>query len=115
MAMINFLQHTIMEMRTAGVSLEDATFIGSESGEYECSLEEFKVLADFEFDNMSFIQTVPEDLVIVMDDDSWFSRDASEGRDWWEYNRTPTAVANPKEMVKLQSSQYYSIDLLHDH
>ena len=49
--MKNFLRETRQEIEGIGRRIDEIVFIGSRDGEYECSWDEFSVLADHDYDN----------------------------------------------------------------
>ncbi len=50
---LNLLNETLQIMRMNGLKEEDIIFIGSDRLGYYCEWDEFKVLADIEYDNLT--------------------------------------------------------------
>ena len=83
--MTNLLQETLENIKDSGHTIEDIFFIGSETGKYSCSWEEFKVLADQEYDQGFGGQEVAYDLIIFFKDNHIMTREEYDGSEWWEY------------------------------
>lgn len=79
---MNFLEETLEAMKELGILEEDILYIGSE--EIELSLEQFKVLANIEYDSGFGSQKMPTDLLIYTSK-AIFRREEYDGNEWWEY------------------------------
>jgi len=82
--MINLLEETIRAIREYNEKPENIEFIGSEEGDYSCSWDEFKALADREYDSVNGGQRVASDLVILFKSGKRMWRDEYDGTEDWE-------------------------------
>ncbi len=97
--MVNFLEET---RKALGVVMCDSVmFIGSRDGEYECTWDEFEVLADFEYDNSFGTAEIPQDLVIVLHNGTRYRRGEYDGSEWWVCVESIPKVDNPKRILNL--------------
>lgn len=83
--MTNLLKETIGDITNSGHNPKDIIFIGSVRSGYSCTWEEFKLLADFEYDSGYGSQKVATDLAIFFSENSYMSRKEYDGSEWWEY------------------------------
>lgn len=100
--MINLLHETETAIAKSGHSPHDIVFIGSEDSGHQCSWEEFKLLADDEYDAGYGAQQVATDLVIVFSDGGWLARAEYDGSEWWEHVapfQLPKSYAPIKRLV----------------
>lgn len=97
---MNLLKETIKDLEKKGSTPEQIVFIGSESG-YECTWEEFKVLADIDYDVGFGSQKVATDLIIVFEDGSQMTRKECDGSEWWEYNTVFVKPTVTKQITRL--------------
>ena len=95
--MINLLQETKEVLAKHKYSEQDVLWIGSSSGEYAISWEEFEVIADFEYDNGFGGQEVKCILVAVLRDGSWLERDEYDGAEDWVHKKLPVISFEPKK------------------
>ena len=84
--MSNLLQETIEAMDNYGP--EDIVYIGV-GRNYACTWDEFKELADFDYDSGWGSAKINTGLVIRFDDGTWLSRGEYDGSEWWEWNYVP--------------------------
>ncbi len=96
---INFGKETRDVLIDRGYDISDISWIGS--SEYCLNLTDFFDKADkYNYDNGYGTQHIPIDLIIVMNDGSFFSRYEYDGSEWWYYHQTPK---KPKKIAKLKS------------
>ena len=76
-------------------------FIGSLETGHSCTWEEFKVLADIEYNSGYGSQNISKDLVIVFSDTSILRRVEYDGSEWWEYVEVPKIPENNKKITTL--------------
>lgn len=93
--MANLLQETLEEMSDEGKGKSDVLFIGSRSGDYQMTWDEFVALADREYDSGFGGQEVAADLVVVFVDRTWIERHEYDGSEWWEYKAPPPVKVAP--------------------
>ena len=98
----NFLEETEEAILDSGHKIEDVMFIGSSDGEYRLNYEEFKNIADFEYDDGYGGQEIAMDLIIYFKDKTYMKRGEYDGSEWWEYN-------TPKDFNENDKYQKYSI------
>ena len=97
---MNLLEETIEDIGKSGHTPKDIIFIGSERSGHQCSWEEFKLLANKEYDSGFGGQEVATDLIIVFPDGSKMWRGEYDGSEWWNYS-TPFKI--PKENKSIKS------------
>lgn len=85
--MINFKKETLKAIQESGHLEEDVMFIGSKDWKYRISIEEFKKISDFTYDDGFWSQEIPSDLIIYFKDKSYIARWEYDGSEWWEYNK----------------------------
>lgn len=83
---MNLLKETIEYIEESGHTPEQIIFIGSEQSGYRCTWEEFKALADIEYDNGFGAPEVAADLIIVFSDGAMMRRDEYDGAENWDYS-----------------------------
>lgn len=91
--MNNLLTETIEKMNLAQQRPEDIIFIGSRNGEYRCTWDEFRTLADHDYDDSYGDTEVAEDLVVRFQNGGWLERWQYDGSEGWTYRApfvTPT-------------------------
>ena len=95
----NLLTETVEFMEFIDESPEDIIFIGSEHSGYECTWDEFVILADREYDSGFGAQEVAEDLIIVFSDGCRMFRREYDGSECWRYVRP---FVRPEETKKIR-------------
>jgi hypothetical protein len=103
---MNLLQETENFLFDYEFRPEDIVFIGTYDGSYSCTWEEFKLLADQNYNAGYGSQEVLPDLVIVFKDNSWISRSEYDGSEGWDLNRKPEEDINSKPLKVLFSVDY---------
>ena len=83
----NLLNETIKDIKNSGHTPEDIIFIGSENSGYSCSWNEFKKLANEEYDDGFGASKVAIDLIIVFTDGAKMWRGEYDGSEWWNYSK----------------------------
>ena len=84
--MTNLLKETEEAIIESGHTWEDVVFIGSESG-YECTVDEFRELANFEYDQGFGASHIATDLVVVFKDGQTMTRGEYDGSEWWQFSK----------------------------
>lgn len=84
--MTNLLEETIIDIERSGHAVEDVTFIGSHDAEYRCTWDEFKVLADREYNPSYGTSEIATDLIILFSDGRKMWRGEYDGSEWWEFD-----------------------------
>ena len=95
---MNLLEETIEAIENSGHEIEDIIFIGSEESGYCCDWDEFKVLANIEYDSGVGSQEIASDLIIVFSDMSTMWRHEYHGSENWQF---PKHFVMPKDKKKI--------------
>lgn len=101
--MENLLTETRKAIKESGHVPADIIFIGSEESGHQCDWEEFKVLANREYDCGYGGARVAMDLIIVFSDGSKMWRGEYDGSEWWEL---PPAPFKKPEKVRAITSLF---------
>jgi len=115
---MNLLEETLSAIKSSGHEPSDIMFIGSEVSGHSCTWEEFKQLADQEYQDGVDTRTVARDLTIVFFDGQRIRRDKFDGidkTDWWEYFKPFRMPEELKSIRTLFSSAEYSETLSEIH
>lgn len=99
--MSNLLQETTEELIACGKTWDDVLWIGG--SEFTISVEDFKKLANREYDSGYGAQEVATDLKIV-GKDWWMERGEYDGSEWWDYKEYPTKSSEQKSVKRVISS-----------
>ena len=109
--MRNLLKETEEVLDRMNASFDDVIFIGSSDGAYSCSDDEFKVLANIEYDAGFGGQTIAKDLVIELSDGRVLSRGEYDGSEWWDFTTPIPKFSETLTITSLQSdSSWMSLD-----
>lgn len=101
--MMNLLIETLADLDLANKKPSDISFIGSLSGEYQCTWDEFQELADVSYDNGYGAAQVALDLVIGFKDGTRLCRYEYDGAESWSYVPNIPVVGDPKPIRRLLS------------
>ena len=96
---MNLLRETIEELKENKKKEKDVLWVGSKDN--YITWNEFKKIADIEYDNGYGGQEIAMDLLIV-GKDFWLERQEYDGSEWWEFKETPCkpkAKGNIKKVV----------------
>ncbi len=104
---MNLLEETIEDIESAGKSVEDIIFIGSQNSGHSCTWEEFKVLANIEYHNGFGGQEVASDLIIVFSDKSYLDRHEYDGSEGWEFHPAFEMPGAVKKISRLVGDRYW--------
>ena len=96
---MNLLKETVVAIIESGHTIDDVIFIGSEKSGYCCTWEEFKNLANVEYDNVG-VQEVVIDLKVVFIDGSTIWCGVYDGSEWWNFSHP---FVKPKDFKKIES------------
>jgi len=94
---VNLLEETLKVLKRIGKKPEDVSWVGSKDGEYAIDWNEFKKIANKEYDSGFGAQVVARDLVIVFRDNSWLERSEYDGAESWKYISPPKRKPNAKK------------------
>lgn len=109
---MNLLEETIKDITISGHSPQDIDFIGSDDGEYQCTWEEFKTLADKEYDAGFGAQEVAFDIIIVFKDGGRMWRHEYDGSEHWKYSLPFGGAQEETKSISSVFSSYSGWDSL---
>ena len=92
--MKNLLAETEYELQHNSKSWEDVEFIGTSGGDLVIAIEDFKKVADKDYDNGYGGNVVNGDLVIVFKDGTFLQRGEYDGSEWWDFVAVPKLADN---------------------
>ena len=109
--MINLLEETLEILKDHGKTEDDILWVSDEfiDDNYKVvkcktTWNNFKQIADFEYDNGYGSNEISLGLIIV-GKDFWLERDEEEGNEWWEFKENPK---EPSITRTFQLSDIYS-------
>lgn len=110
---MNLLEETTEAIDAFGQTPEGIVYIGSADKEYACTWDEYKELADVEYDEGSGSTNVADDLLIVFNDGAVMWRGEYDGSEWWNYHPQfvmPTSQPAPiLRLVKPEDSYEHTV------
>jgi hypothetical protein len=98
--MTNLLDETELAIWDSGHTPGDIVFIGSVETAHACTWEQFRRLANFEYETHGVAQ-IPTDLRIVFRDGSDLHREDVDGLEWWEFCQPFICPKETKPIVTL--------------
>ena len=107
--MTNLLKETIEAIEGSGHATEDIIFIGSVKSAYSCTFDEFKLLANIEYDAGFGSQKVASDLIIAFSDGMQMKRGEYDGSEWWEFNKPFRMPESKKPIARLIGGMWDSV------
>lgn len=99
----NLLQETIKKLKEYQKTERDILWVGSEDFGW-FTWEDFKELADTEYNSGHGTQEVASDLLIV-GKDFWLERRDYDGAEWWEFKVMPCKPENYRKPIALTVKQ----------
>lgn len=84
--MQNLLKETEESIASSGHTPADIVFIGSEESGHCCTWEQFRALANRNYDSGYGSPEVATDLIIVFSDGQKLWRGEYDGSEWWEFS-----------------------------
>ena len=81
------LDETIEDITMSGHTPEDIIFIGSVESCHRCTWQQFRELANFQYDSKYGAQKVAFDLIIVFSDGTSMTRGEYDGSEHWSYSK----------------------------
>ena len=93
---MNFLNETIVFLDKYGHEPKDVKWIGCKGG--KITWDEFKVIADFFYDN-GYVGYVIELTLKVVGEDWWLERHEYDGSEWWEYKKHPKDLPSIEDKI----------------
>jgi hypothetical protein len=111
--MRNLLEETEEALEQIGATFGDVIFIGSSDGRYSCSVDEFKKLADIEYNARFGGQEIATDLVIELTNGRVMSRGEYDGSEWWDFTTPIPKLSETLPIITLKgNSSWSSLDEL---
>lgn len=98
---MNLLQETIDSITESEHIPDDVTFIGSRHSGHTCTWDQFRGLADIEYNDGYGAAEVATDLEIVFRDGGHLRRYEYDGSEGWEYIPPFKAPAEMKSITRL--------------
>lgn len=95
---MNLLKETLEEFAQNNKTENDIIWVGCE--DFKTTWENFKEVADIEYDNGFGSPKVAEDL-IIMGNDFWLERHEYDGSEWWEYKSKD--IHEPKKEMRIKA------------
>jgi len=83
---MNLLNETIEKLKKYNKKIEDIKWVGS--NKHYIDIEDFKKLANKNYDSSYGCMEVATNLLIV-GEDWWLERHDYDGSEWWEYKKIP--------------------------
>jgi len=102
---MNLLKETIEIIEESGHSIEDIIFIGSVESGHFCDWEEFKILANKEYNCGYGPQQVASDLEIIFKDGLRMWRYEYDGYECWYFSK-PVPELNKNHEIKSLFTNY---------
>jgi len=96
---MNLKKETTMLISNLDKEEKDVAFVGTSDG--SITFDEFKKMADFEYDDGYGCEEIRLDLVVVFNDNSWLSRFEYDGSECWQFNKTPIKVNGDVNRLKV--------------
>jgi len=96
--MSNLLKETIEKLKDNGKDESNVLWVGDDK--YKTTWENFKQIANVEYDSGFGGQEIASDL-IIMGDTFWLERHEYDGSEWWEYKSKD--MFNPTETRRMKS------------
>lgn len=100
------IEEILWNLKDNGLEEQDIFWIGSMDGKYVMDWDDFKEkFNDIEYDSGFGAQEIASDLVMVMNDGTYFNRSEYDGAEGWEYNKVPVKSYNPKSFEFISVNQ----------
>ena len=97
---MNLLTETETDIKESGHAPQDIIFIGSQKSGHSCTWEEYRTLADFEYDSGFGGNEIPWDLIIVFSDGATMWRGEYDGSEWWNFS---TPFVMPQDLKSINT------------
>lgn len=109
--MINLWKETIEVLNRYGKNEADIIWVGGT--DFRITLENFKTVADKEYDNGFGAPEVATDLIVV-GKDFWLERHEYDGSEWWEYKSHPQMPMEIKQVSKVFGGMWNTLAEIND-
>ncbi len=108
---MNLLEETKIGINESGHNISDILFIGSEKTGHQCTWDQFKKIADFEYDNGFGSAGIAMDLIIVFGDAQQMTRNEYDGSEGWDYTTKFALPATKLPITCLGGDDHLWVDL----
>ena len=102
---MNLLKETLEELESVGKKETDIMWVGSHDGTLALPWNDFKKLANIDYDNGYGGSEVAYDLVVV-GDDWWLYRWEYDGSEGWKYQTLPMRTGATRKFSNICNSGY---------
>ena len=113
--MVNFLEETMLKMKSVGKTINDIKWIGCD--DFYLDIQEFiKLAEDVEYNNSFGQQEIAADLKIVFNDNSIMVREEYDGAERWVYYsvKQPDIFSNIVALSKTQSKEFFNNNVMYN-
>lgn len=100
---MNLLEETVEDIVNSGHSALDIIFIGSVESGYSCSWDQFKLIADIDYDCGFGGQEIASDLIIAFSDGHTMWRHEYDGSECWRYSKPFVMPENKKQLLTVNN------------
>lgn len=103
---VNAYKELVSGLRWKGYTEQDISWVGTRDGDV-FSIDQFlAVLKDTDYDSGYGTQELREDLIVAMNDGTWFERSEYDGSEWWSHWSVPAKGSNLCEFTSAYSQCY---------
>lgn len=106
---MNLLKETLKILKDNNKNIDDVMWVGSLSGIYSISWEDFEKISNIEYDSGYGGQEIATDLIIV-GNNWWLERGEYDGSEWWQYKELPIKKDNKKFKTVCNGDIWASIE-----
>lgn len=96
--MPNLLNETLDVLKQNKIKQSEVLYV--QDNKSYCSFEEFKIIADIEYDDDFGIHEINSNLMVV-GKDWWLERREYDGAEWWEFKKIPKKPKSHKAALKI--------------
>lgn len=95
--MVNAVKEILNVLKDHAKSEKNISWVGSSDGKLAMSWDDFKEnFANIEYDDGFGAQKIAEDLVVVLDDQSWLERYEYDGSEGWSFKQLPQQLVSAR-------------------
>lgn len=104
----NLLSETMVVLHEHDYHSGAVIWVGSRDGTYAMGWNEFRAIADVEYDSGFGVAEIASDLVVV-GDGWWLERSEYEGAEGWDFKKLPVRSDSPKSFSKVHGALWPSL------
>ena len=101
---MSLLDETLEVLKAHNKSEKDVEWVGN-TEQYAITWDEFKKIADVDYDSGYGSAEIAGDLILV-GKDFWLTRGEYDGSEWWEYHEKPFKPKITKLFSKVKGKQW---------